>query len=88
MYITADTPPAEDNANIILISQVCSLLPITHAAAGYSGPLSRHTLAFNSFARSLTRELRSFAEMTLVNLLMAGDADRSDDFDWAELGLK
>ncbi len=37
--------------------------------------------------RALTRELRNSAEMTLVNLLMAGDAER-DRNDWQALGLK
>lgn len=78
----------EDKANTMLVSRVCSLVNMDHKNIGYTGPLSRNMLAFNGFSRSLTRELRNFVEMTLVNMLMAGDVDRESRDDWAELGLK
>lgn len=71
----------------MLISRVASLVPIGHKPIGYTGPLSRNLLSFNSFITKLTRTMRNFAEMTLVNLLMNGDAEREDRTDWTELGL-
>lgn len=78
----------EDKANTMLVSRVCGLVNMDHKAIGYTGPLSRNLLAFNGFSRALTRELRNFTEMTLVNMLMAGDVEREGRKDWAELGLK
>jgi len=83
-----DECPDEDKENTMLVSRVCSLVNMDHKYIGYTGPLSRNMLAFNGFSRSLTRELRNFLEMTLVNMLMAGDVDRESRDDWAELGLK
>jgi hypothetical protein len=79
-----------DRANTMLISRVCGLVNMDHKAIGYTGPLSRNLLAFNGFSRALTRELRNFIEMTLVNMLMAGDVERDSEYrrDWADLGLK
>lgn len=78
----------QDKANTTLVSRVCSLVAMDHKQVGYTGPLSRSVLAFHGFGRALTRELRNFAEMTLANMLMAGDIDREGRKDWAELGLK
>jgi hypothetical protein len=72
----------------MLVSRVCGLVNMDHKSIGYTGPLSRNLLAFNSFSRALTRELRNFTEMTLVNMLMAGDVEREGRNDWAELGLR
>jgi hypothetical protein len=78
----------EDKVNTMLVSRVCGLVNMDHKPIGYTGPLSRSLLAFNSFSRALTRELRNFVEMTLVNMLMSGDVERENRGDWAELGLK
>lgn len=78
----------EDKANTMLVSRVCGLVNMDHKAIGYTGPLSRNLLMFNGLGRALTRELRNFTEMTLVNMLMSGDVEREARSDWAELGLK
>lgn len=84
-----DVSVDKENRFITLISRVCSLVPLDHKQVGYEGPLNRSITAFTSFSRALTKELRNYLEMVLVNLLMAGDADRSDHTrDWAVLGLK
>lgn len=79
---------AEEKRYVTLISRVASLVAIAHKPVGYTGPLSRDLLAFTGFSRALTKELRNYLEMVLVNLLMAGDADREDRKDWGALGLK
>ncbi|KAH8144938.1 uncharacterized protein LAJ45_11059 [Morchella importuna] len=77
----------EDKTHTTLISRVASIVPINHKSIGYTGPLSRNLLGFNSFIRTLTRNLRNMVEMVLVSLLMNGDAER-DRGDLTELGLR
>lgn len=77
----------EDRTHTTLISRVASIVPINHKSIGYTGPLSRNLLGFNSFIRTLTRSLRNMVEMVLASLLMNGDVER-DREDLTELGLK
>ncbi|KAL7271158.1 hypothetical protein RUND412_006108 [Rhizina undulata] len=87
-FASGEASRDEDRAHTMLISQVASLVPINHKSIGYTGPLNRSLLGFNSFVRGLTRTLRNFAEMTLASLLMHGDADRDERQDWSDLGLR
>ncbi|KAK9471322.1 temperature dependent protein affecting M2 dsRNA replication-domain-containing protein [Dipodascopsis tothii] len=76
-----------ERACVLLVSRVASLLPITHRPIGFSGPLSRSMLSFNSFAAKYTEHARMLAEMVLFSLLANGDADRTALTDaWASIG--
>ncbi|KAK9469679.1 temperature dependent protein affecting M2 dsRNA replication-domain-containing protein [Lipomyces arxii] len=74
---------------ILLISRVASLLPISHMAIGFSGPLSRNLLSFNSFVHKYSQSARTLLETTLFSLLANGDADRLSltNSDWVALGV-
>jgi Temperature dependent protein affecting M2 dsRNA replication len=50
-----------------------------HQPQGWSAPLSRELLVFNSFVRSLTRALRTLLEVTSLNLLLRNDARKARD---------
>ena len=76
-----------DKSNCLLISRVACLGKLRHKPIGFTGPLSRNLLAFHSLISAVRESLRDLTEMTLVNLLMNGDAAR-DRKDWTDLGLE
>ncbi|EWC48207.1 hypothetical protein DRE_02311 [Drechslerella stenobrocha 248] len=71
-----------------LISRVASLGKLRHNSIGYTGPLSRTLLTFNSIIRLMSKNLENLTQMVLTSLLMNGDADRDDRKDWNQLGLE
>ncbi|KAK6533577.1 hypothetical protein TWF694_002514 [Orbilia ellipsospora] len=70
-----------------LISRVASLGKLRHNSIGYTGPLSRTLLTYNSIIRLMAKNLENLMQMVLTSLLMNGDADRDDRNDWHTLGL-
>ncbi|KAK9432702.1 temperature dependent protein affecting M2 dsRNA replication-domain-containing protein [Lipomyces doorenjongii] len=78
-----------EKAHILLIARVASLLPINHMPIGFSGPLSRNLLSFNSFVAKYTQIARTLIESTICSLLANSDADRlaEDNAGWAKLGV-
>ncbi|MCJ1403727.1 hypothetical protein MMC11_006950 [Xylographa trunciseda] len=75
-----------DRRNIMIVSWVASLGKIRHHAIGYSGPLNRQLLAFQSIVSEVRVSLRDLVEMSLVSLFLEGDADR-DRKDWMDISL-
>ncbi|MCJ1281580.1 hypothetical protein MMC26_000900 [Xylographa opegraphella] len=75
-----------DRRNSMFISWVASLGKIRHHAIGYSGPLNRQLLAFQSIVSEVRASLRDLIEMSLVSLFLEGDADR-DRKDWMDISL-
>ncbi|KAK6350034.1 hypothetical protein TWF696_006283 [Orbilia brochopaga] len=69
-----------------LISRVASLGKLRHNDIGYTGPLSRTLLTFNSMIRTMSKNLENLMQMVLMSLLMNGDADRDDRSDWYDIG--
>ncbi|KAI6912685.1 hypothetical protein D0869_08702 [Hortaea werneckii] len=65
-----------DKANTLLISRVASLGLFKHAAIGYTGPLSRHLLAYQQLTSLLRSGLRDLLEMHAANIFLSGSADR------------
>ncbi|KAK6363233.1 hypothetical protein TWF730_000676 [Orbilia blumenaviensis] len=70
-----------------LISRVASLGKLRHNSIGYTGPLSRTLLTYNSIIRLMSKNLENLMQMVLTSLLMNGDADRNDRTDWKQIGL-
>jgi hypothetical protein len=73
--------------NILLISRIACLGKFQHQEIGYTGPLSRHLLAYHSMITAVKRSLRDLAEVCLTTLLLNGDADRRRD-DYIDLGIE
>ena len=71
----------------MIVSWVASLGKIRHHAIGYSGPLNRQLLAFQSLVAEVRTSLRDLVEMSLVSLFLEGDADR-DRKDWMDISLR
>ena len=71
----------------MIISWVASLGKVRHHAIGYSGPLNRQLLAFQSIVSEVRASLRDLIEMSLVSLFLEGHADR-DRNDWMDISLR
>jgi len=68
-----------EKRSMLLIMRVLSIVPLSFKAQPWSAPLSRELLVFNSFLRSLSRNLRVLLEITSLNMLLRGDARRPRD---------
>lgn len=75
-----------DKRNCMLISRTASLAKLHHQPKGYSGPLSRHLLSYNSIVSSLQASLRDLVEMSLATMFLEGHVDRERS-DWMDLSL-
>ncbi|EMC97808.1 hypothetical protein BAUCODRAFT_404806 [Baudoinia panamericana UAMH 10762] len=65
-----------DKANTLLISRVACLGLFHHREIGYTGPLSRHLLAFHQMAAVVRSSLRGLLEMHACAIFTSGDASR------------
>lgn len=68
-----------DKRNTLLISRVACLGRLQHKSIGFTGPLSRHLLGFNSMATVVRGSLRDLVEMSLCSMLVNAHIDRSID---------
>ncbi len=76
-----------DKRNCLLLSRIACLGKLRHNAIGFTGPLSKHLLGYNSMIAAVRRNLRDVLEMSLVTLLLNGDADR-EKVDLTAIGLE
>ncbi|PPJ61351.1 hypothetical protein CBER1_09605 [Cercospora berteroae] len=77
----------QDKANVQLITRVATLGSFRHQNIGYTGPLSRNTLAYHQLAAAVRNSLRDLVEVHAVNLLLGGSAVRvRDSEEYVELG--
>ncbi|KAL8930589.1 MAG: hypothetical protein Q9208_000459 [Pyrenodesmia sp. 3 TL-2023] len=75
-----------DKRNCMLISRVACLGRVVHQPRGYSGPLSRHLLAYHAIIAAVQAALRDLVEMSVVTMFLEGYVDRDRD-DWMEIAL-
>ncbi|KAL8908916.1 MAG: hypothetical protein Q9207_000492 [Kuettlingeria erythrocarpa] len=75
-----------DKRNCMLISRVACLGRVVHQPVGYSGPLSRHLLAYHAIIAAVQTALRDLLEMSVVTMFLEGYVDRDRD-DWMEIAL-
>ncbi|KAK5119019.1 hypothetical protein LTR62_000230 [Meristemomyces frigidus] len=61
-----------DKSNTLLISRVACLGLFRHRQIGYTGPLSRHLLAFHQMAAAVRTSMRDLLEMHACAMLMSG----------------
>ncbi|KAF2216184.1 hypothetical protein CERZMDRAFT_93483 [Cercospora zeae-maydis SCOH1-5] len=77
----------QDKANVQLITRVATLGTFKHQSIGYTGPLSRNTLAYHQVAAAVRNSLRDLVEVHAMNLLVGGSAVRvRDNEEYTELG--
>lgn len=67
---------SQDQQNTLLVSRVACLGRLAHKSIGYTGPLSRHLLAFHSVVAAVRDTQRDLVEMSLASLLLTGSVDR------------
>ena len=65
-----------DQRNTLLVSRVACLGKLRHKSIGYTGPLSRHLLAYHSIISTVRDSQRDLLEMSLCAMLMAGNVAR------------
>lgn len=58
--------------NTLLISRIASLAYVRHVAIGYTGPLSRHLLAYHQMAATVRASLRDLLEVHATSLCLSG----------------
>jgi len=76
-----------DRRNNLLVSRIACLGNLRHKPIGFTGPLSRHLLAYHSMVSAVRSTLRDLAEVSLTTLLLNGDAKR-DLPNLNELGME
>lgn len=69
----------EENRHLLLVMRTLSLVPMTLQPQRWDAPLSRELLAFQAFARAMTRSLRSLAESIASHMLLSGAARCKDN---------
>ncbi|KAL8655164.1 MAG: hypothetical protein Q9226_003157 [Calogaya cf. arnoldii] len=75
-----------DKRNCMLVSRVACLGRLIHQPRGYSGPLSRHILAYHSMVSAIQASMRDMLEICLVTMFLEGGANR-DRGDWMDMAL-
>ena len=65
-----------DQRNTLLVSRIACLGHLKHKVIGYTGPLSRHLLAYQSVISAVRGSQRDILEMTMCTLLLSGNVDR------------
>ncbi|KAL8842147.1 MAG: hypothetical protein Q9176_002840 [Flavoplaca citrina] len=76
-----------DKRNCMLVSRVACLGRLIHQPRGYSGPLSRHILAYHSMVSAVQASLRDMLEICLVTMFLEGGVDRERE-DWMDIALQ
>lgn len=80
----------QDRANTLLISRIASLGSFKHAQIGYTGPLSRHLLAYQQVAAAVRNSLRDLMEAHAGYLMLNASMVRhraGDDYTDVGAGL-
>jgi len=65
-----------DKANTLLISRIATLGLFRHDTIGYTGPLSRHLLAYHQLTAAVRGAQRDLLEMHACNMLLSGAVSR------------
>ncbi|WFD18915.1 hypothetical protein MCAP1_001128 [Malassezia caprae] len=76
----------EEMQRALLAMRAMSLIPMAYKPRAWEAPLSRELLVFNSFAKSLSRSLRSLAEMVTLSLLLRSETRQQRD-DYLDISL-
>jgi hypothetical protein len=63
----------------LLVSRVAGLGTLHHNPIGFTGPLSRHLLGYNSIINAVRSTMRDLVEVSATHLLLGGFAKREQD---------
>lgn len=75
-----------DKRNCMLISRLACLGKVHHSSKRWSGPLSRHLLAYQSLISNVHSTLRDLTENILAAMFLEGLVDRGRG-DWTDISL-
>ncbi|KAL8815851.1 MAG: hypothetical protein Q9223_005053 [Gallowayella weberi] len=75
-----------DKRNCMLVARITSLGRLVHEPRGYSGPLSRHLLAYHSIISAVQGSMRDMLEMCTVTMFLEGCVNRERE-DWMDIAL-
>lgn len=78
---------AKDKRCTLLISRIANFGRFDHQAIGYTGPLSRNMLAYNSLINAVRSGLRDMSEVCVTTMLLCGEVSR-ESCDLTKLGLR
>nr|POF14011.1 protein mkt1 [Quercus suber] len=73
---TASRGSDTDKANTLLISRIACLGEFHHKEIGYTGPLSRHLLAYHQMAAIVRSSLRDLLEVHACNMFLSSAVNR------------
>lgn len=76
----------EDKANCMLIGRTACLLKLRHQNLGYTGPLSKNYLAFNSLVKAVQESDRDILEAIVVSMFLSNQISRHERHDYGDLG--
>lgn len=76
-----------DKKYTLLLSRIANFGRFDHQAIGYTGPLSRNMLAYNSLVNAVRSGLRDMSEVCVTTMLLCGEVSR-DSCDLTEVGLE
>ena len=65
-----------DRSSCLLVSRLACTGKMLHLAKGYSGPLSRHLLAYHALITEIRLSLRDLLEMNLAVMFLEADVER------------
>ena len=71
----------------MLLARIACTGKIRHKPKGYTGPLSRHLLAYYSMVGAIRASLRDLVEMCLATIFLNGEAER-DREDMMQISLR
>ncbi|KAK6441843.1 hypothetical protein LTR95_001922 [Oleoguttula sp. CCFEE 5521] len=76
-----------DKANTLLLSRIACLGSFQHGEIGFTGPLSRHLLAYHQMAAATRGALRDLLEVHALSMMLKGAASRDlTPLDYSSLG--
>ena len=76
-----------DKAYTLLLSRIACLGSFRHDEIGFTGPLSRHLLAYHQMAATVRGTLRDLIEVHALNMLLSGAVSRDlKPTDYTDLG--
>lgn len=78
-----------DKAHTSLISRVACLGSFRHQEIGFTGPLSRHLLAYQQITAAVRQSLRDLLEMYAVDMLLSAGFSRDHEpNEWSAFGAQ
>jgi len=72
----------EDKSSLLLLSRCATLLKLRHQSNGYTGPLNKNLLSFQSLSSAVCEANRDLTEAVVASMFMYGQAKREREDGW------